>query len=242
MVAQQVLRTGSSRCTTYAALVLVALALSLAAPSFANASTSVSWAGTTLKDHVAPYASPAHLVAASCPTTGLCVAADDFGNVLTTTNPTGGAGARNKISLGELRETGSAAISCPITAFCVLGLNGYLITSTNPTGGAGAWTKTQITQITHEGFGETHSGVSCASATLCAAVVEEYVLTSTTPTGGTSAWTPTKIDAGHHLVAISCVPGLCVAADDEGGVAYSTTPSRVITFKAIARPKHKKKG
>lgn len=52
----------------------------------------------------------------SCPSSGLCVAVDDSGNVVTSSNPTGGAAAwrvTNVDGTNSLR-----AVSCPSIALC----------------------------------------------------------------------------------------------------------------------------
>src|SRR5581483_6109801 len=83
--------------------------------------------------------------------TSFCAAVDGEGQVLTTTNPSGGDGAwaiapidgqlTDPRSLGEL----VTAISCPSASLCVAVDNiGNVITSTNPTGGASAWTVTSV--------------------------------------------------------------------------------------------------
>jgi hypothetical protein len=75
--------------------------------------------------------------AVSCPSVSLCVAVDLAGNVLTSTDPTGGASAWARTLIDRVYLT---AISCPSVSLCVAGDElGNIVTSTDPTGGANAW-------------------------------------------------------------------------------------------------------
>jgi hypothetical protein len=74
----------------------------------------------------------------------LCAVVDGGGNVLTSTDPAGGAQAWNiqQLNLGyPLRD-----ISCPSISLCVAfgEIGGSVVSSTNPTGSAAAWTATQV--------------------------------------------------------------------------------------------------
>src|SRR5438445_10673591 len=84
-------------------------------------------------------ASATSLPAASCPSSSLCVAVDVNGNVVTSSNPTGGATAWRVTNVdGSNALTG---VSCPSSVFCVaVDGSGNVATSSNPTGGAAAWT------------------------------------------------------------------------------------------------------
>ena len=72
------------------AVILATLALGLQPPA-ASAAGPLSWSPTVIA-HQAPW-SGTQLRAVSCPFASLCVAVDQFGNALVSTNPTGGAGA-----------------------------------------------------------------------------------------------------------------------------------------------------
>jgi hypothetical protein len=165
----------------------------------------------------------------SCPSLSLCVAVDTAGNVLTSTNPTAGAGAW---STAAVDSVGLSGISCPTAGFCAaVDKAGDVVTSSNPSGGAAAWTRTRIgaTQLT---------ALSCVSASFCAAAdTGGDVITSTNPGGGSTAWTAARVDTatfdcGHgsicnaYLQGISCpAQTLCVAADDNGAVFSATDPT-----------------
>jgi hypothetical protein len=179
----------------------------------------------------------------SCPSSSLCVAADSSGNVLTSTDPAGGA---NTWSLAHVDGNTSGAsnayfqgISCPSASFCAgVDSAGYVFTTTDPAAGAAAWSSAKIS-------GEYDlTAVSCPSASLCAAVDNEgNVITSTSPTSGASAWHAEKIDEGPcpavscHVIGqhfppertldtISCPSAsLCVAGDWDGDVVTSSNPT-----------------
>ena len=76
------------------------------------------------------------ITAISCPSTTACVAVDNNADVLTSTDPNGGAAAwsfENQIPFGQPDGNGMFGISCPIVAFCAAGGQRYqVITSTNP--------------------------------------------------------------------------------------------------------------
>jgi hypothetical protein len=118
----------------------------------------------------------------SCAGIGLCVVVDVNGNVVTSSNPLGGATAWTLTNVdggNELRD-----VSCPNVSLCVAvdaDGNGNAVTSTDPTGGASAWT------VAHVDGSNVLNGVSCPSSTLCVAVdaignviIGTAVLTTTT--------------------------------------------------------------
>lgn len=74
----------------------------------------------------------------SCPSAGLCAAADGGEHVLVSTDPTGGAGAWTVTPIDANNDL--EAVSCPTMSLCVA-VDGFgnAFTSTNPTGGAIAW-------------------------------------------------------------------------------------------------------
>ncbi len=76
-------------------LVLAAGALILsgisAAPALAD--LPLTWSSRTVIDPSDPFSIPTYLLDVSCPSATLCVAVDSSGNVVTSTNPTGGAAA-----------------------------------------------------------------------------------------------------------------------------------------------------
>jgi hypothetical protein len=119
----------------------------MVATSTAPTGNTTSWKVAHIDD--APpidrqYLGPhADITDVACPTTRLCVALDNGANVLTSTNPTGGARAWKRV---HLRFTaGISDLSCPSAAMCVaIATNGDAVTTTEPTGGPGAWTVTPL--------------------------------------------------------------------------------------------------
>lgn len=88
----------------------------LAAACFAGASSSavadtLSWSFPTLIDGQPPFLQGLRSV--SCPTTSLCVAVDEHGNVVTATNPTGGQGAWTTANASGNADVFLTSVSCP---------------------------------------------------------------------------------------------------------------------------------
>jgi hypothetical protein len=185
------------------------------------------------------------LTSISCPSTALCVAVDGAGNVVTSTDPTGGAGAWAvaKIDSSQTQNNTDNAgavldrsVSCPSTAMCVaVDAAGNALVSTQPAGGAVAWTNIHID--TNRSFGCTAGGltcqtplvsVSCPSTSLCAAVdFSGNILTSGSPTTPGS-WSSTSATGGRlgSLWGISCpVVGFCATVDGAADHAITLNPS-----------------
>lgn len=164
----------------------------------------------------------------SCPSSALCVAVDSDGNVVTSSDPTGGPAAWTVTNVDSVRlstvDSSNAliGISCPDTNLCVaVDGNGNIVTSSNPSGGTAAWTVTSV-----DGATPIYS-VSCPSVNLCVGLGEgANVVTSRNPTGGASAWTVTNLETDTYLISVSCPSThLCVAVDDIGNVAISRNPA-----------------
>jgi hypothetical protein len=156
---------------------------------------------------------PEPISAISCPSPYLCVAGDQVGDILSSTNPAGGAGAwRVTATSPNLFDPEITELSCPSTSLC-FGLSANaLLSSTDPTGGASAWTKTPIDQ------GSNVTAISCPSVSLCVAVnLHGHVLTSTDPTGGANAWTIAAVELPPCASQSSqCVSEQLYARDDDG--------------------------
>jgi hypothetical protein len=180
----------------------------------------------------------------SCPSLGLCVAVDRAGDVLWSTNPTGGARAWFAAPVDGGNELTS--VSCPATTLCVaVDGAGDVVTSQDPTGGGGAWAVSKIdSSATANNTDNAGSvllrGVSCPSTSLCVAVdAAGNVLASTNPAGGSTAWTITHADTNRSygcggggltcqppLVGVSCPStALCAAVDFSGNVLTTNTPT-----------------
>ena len=222
---------GRQRATLwFAGLLAMTLAGSLlpgASPALATTSP-LSWASPVRADDQPPFESSTAITGVSCPSTGLCVAVDGVGDVLSTTDPTGGAGSW--VTAASVAE-GFDGVSCPSTELCVAVGGGDVATSTDPTGGAGAWSVASLIAVASQipNKDERLEAVSCASASLCVATDDTgNVWTSTDPTHGAPAWTKTNIDGSEKILSGVSSPteSLCVAVDREGGdVLTSTDPT-----------------
>src|SRR6266480_4829793 len=128
------------------------------------------------------------LTGVSCASSTLCVAVDDEGGVLSSTDPTGGSDAWTLSPVD-----GSAVlvgVSCPSESLCVaIDASGNVLTSTTPT--APVWSTAAVDDAGN-------------------------ILTSTDPTGGAAAWTLGNVDP-NPLNGVSCAAAtLCVAVDSRG--------------------------
>jgi hypothetical protein len=182
----------------------------------------LKWTAPVRVNHL-PSFGGSSLNAVSCPSSTLCVAVDDAGNVATSSNPTGGASAWTVAKIDGTRPL--VGVSCPTSTLCVaIDGAGNTIISTTPTAAA-TWTVTNVDGNHHL------SAVSCTTNSLCAAVDRAgNVITSTDPTGGAAAWKATLLDGSRPLIAVTCLDsGFCVAAREvsatEGEVLTSTDPS-----------------
>ncbi len=183
----------------------------------AQASGPFSWGVPVAVDHALPYGRPRNFGAVSCPSAGLCVAADDAGNVVTSTDPTARTPAWEVAHIdarGAIRS-----VSCPSVSLCV-GVDGAgdVATSTDP--GAGRW------QIVNVDGSNAMTGISCATNALCVAVDGAGdAVVSTDPIGGHDAWRVEQVDFNRPITGVSCPSSsLCVAIDSEGDAVTTTNP------------------
>jgi hypothetical protein len=173
------------------------------------------------------------LAGISCPSGGLCVAAESNGDVVISTDPTAAKPTwrapvpidRDGDGDGDLAD-----VSCASSALCVVvDLNGYVVISTDPAASAPTWS--QRVKVDDHGL----LGVSCPSSELCVAVDSRGDdVISTDPTAALPSWsTPAPIDRrgsenahGGSLRGVSCPSTeLCVAVDGEGDVVISHDPT-----------------
>jgi hypothetical protein len=158
------------------------------------------------------------------PTTTLCVAVDDgTGDVVTSTNPTGGASAWITSIVDGKHPLN--AVTCPSVSLCVAtDGEGNIVASTDPSGGASHWT---TTHVDGNKFG-LYPVLACPSVSLCVASDGEGdVVSSTDPLGGASAWSkPVSADGNGDIDSLSCPSvNLCVGTDGTGNVVTSTDPT-----------------
>jgi len=215
-------------------------------------------------DHQPPWSTINYLASISCPSTGLCVALDTAGHLVTSTDPSGGAPAWQVSNLTKagLDLTG---ISCPSVSLCVaVDANGDVITSTDPLGGPRSWDingglldpfssigpdecydpSTGQKDLNGPCFsvdtlssGAILQGISCSSSSFCA-IVDDLgnVWTSLDPSGGTSSWQAASIDPGNFLEAITCPsPSFCLAVDNVGQAFASDSPTNGASAWSVAQ-------
>jgi hypothetical protein len=208
-------------------LPLLAAFLALPATALGASGRPFRWSAPAAIDP-APFTTTHDLTAMSCPSSSLCIAGDDHGDLLGSNNPAGGASAwtatRNVDPPGPI-----AGVSCPSASFCVaVGARGDILTSTRPLGGIAGWKRIAGVVSKSIGFGD----VSCASSRLCVALDGAGdVVTSTRPAGGRSRWKVADVipPVRHDpLASVSCPSArLCLAVDATGRyVARSTRPAR----------------
>jgi hypothetical protein len=151
----------------------------------------------------------------SCPTTTLCVAVDDVGQIVSSSRPSGGRWKAVRVDGRHL----ISAVSCPSRSFCVaVDDRGAVLISSRPGGGKSAW---KSTPVDHR---RRLTGVVCTSRSFCVAVDGRgNVITSRRPAGGVSQWHVLAADARRHLTEISCPSqSFCAAADPSGRVVVGT--------------------
>jgi hypothetical protein len=228
----------------FAGLLLGASAVSAASPIGAvpTASGPLIWSGPVRVDAGA-------LNAVSCPTAALCVAVDDAGHVLTSTDPAGGP--RQWVSRDVDGRTDITALSCPSASLCVAtDAAGDVLTSTHAWSSHARWTVTHVDSALAEpsrygGGPDLLEGVSCATVSLCVAVDSiGNAISSTRPAGGASAWalvhadgnlepacTGTGLACQAALTGIAC-PGvsLCAAIDFAGSLLQTGAPTENVAW------------
>src|SRR5271166_409156 len=205
-------RRKAPRCVRMFVTLLASGALT-APPALAT--PPMSWEAPTPIDDQPPFAYPAEVSGVSCPSTSLCVAVDGVGDVLASSNPTGGTEAWTRTKVTESLN----GVSCVSAELCVAVGNQAIATSTKPADGSNAWSTTSV-------WGDLEA-VSCARTRLCVAVDGlGNIWTTTNPTGGVSAWSKAHIGE-FDFRGVSCPSTkLCVVVGYEhGDVVTSTDPT-----------------
>jgi hypothetical protein len=144
-----------------------------------------------------------------------CVIGDNNGDVLTSTEPTGGEKAWTLAHLNAGIHS-LRGVSCSSSSLCVAVDNaGNVVTSTDPANPSPTWTGARVDETylheTSEEAGESNGDL----------------VSSTNPTGGASAWTLTPLgEAISQPTGISCTASdLCVVTAGGGKLAVSTNPT-----------------
>ncbi len=194
-----------------------------------------------------PFDNGNEITAITCPSTSLCVAGDNKGNILTSVDPAtppptvptwtsfnGEGGQSSQIN----------AISCPSTNLCAaVDDSGDVMISTNPSGGSGAWSLTHIDPFSgtelYRGTAtpflastpfltvDSFTSISCTSLTFCVATdTTGHVATSIHPTAGASSWTMSDIDGSNAINSVDCTSqNFCMAIDNQGNYLYYPGPA-----------------
>ena len=158
----------------------------------------------------------------SCSSMALCVAVDEKGNILTSTDPTAGA---SSWTITHLSEQPFMSVSCVATEFCLVA-GDTSFASSNPTGGPGNWTP----------IGEeinATGGVACGAPTLCVAAAGDAnsgIEDSSDPAGGKGSWYHGDVgNVGARILdGVSCPSGsLCAIADGQGNVLVAAPTHRL---------------
>jgi hypothetical protein len=166
-----------------------------------------------------------HLEGISCPSVSLCVAVtgsrNDSGEVLTSTNPTGGAGAWQVTRVDESLDL--RAVSCPTLGLCVaVGDEGRIVSSTDPTGGPSAW---RI--VGAPGGPGSLRAIACVGTSLCLTGNKGgNLLTTSDPAAGSPGWKEFAGGGSVQITGVACASAsACLAVDDNGDLATSTDPT-----------------
>ncbi len=167
----------------------------------------------------------------SCPSTSLCVASDEAGNIISSTDPLGGAHAWRVAHVDRTASPSLSGLSCPSSRLCVAtdDQTNTVFTSRDPAAGARSWSSFSLS-----GIDELWSP-SCPSVHLCVAAARGALVRSTHPTGGPQRWKRlTVVPNAGNAGDIACPSvSLCVAIsgiDSQGGyVTTSTHPTGGVT-------------
>lgn len=180
------------------------------------------------------------LTAMSCPSVSLCVGVDGAGDVVSSTDPTGGAGAWTVSFVddginyecyhydltGPTCQPGLWAVSCASPSFCVAADDaGNLLSSSDPAGGASAWSGAG--KYGAGPMSAAFDGVSCPSVAFCA-VVDNYAgqVETWNPGQPGPTWTWTLLPQRSQLDGVSCPSvSLCLVFDASGDIYVSSDPS-----------------
>ena len=170
------------------------------------------------------------VLAVQCPTASLCVGVDARGDILYSTDPTGGAAAWHVDAAdtgtpsGWLGPAPFADLSCTATPslVCVaVDQAGQVFTSTHPGDGGSSWSVQQDGADGTVGM----SSVSCPTSDLCLIATSNGISRSKDPRdGATATW---STPAGPPVSRVSCPSAsLCEALN--GGQVYTSTDPNAI--------------
>lgn len=234
-------RPGLGRRAAVLSVALLALLLAWAfarptALASASSSSPVAWGSPQSVDALAPYTEPNGFLSMSCASGTQCVGVTGFGDIVSSTDPTGSSASDWSVLPSSLLSSdatgyGLAAVSCT-TGFCATGgtdpnhsYDGVILTSSDPTGGSASdWTNASISDSNAIQF------IQCQSSSSCIAVDDDDYVLSYDGTSWSKSSTPLFTDSGGGLTGLSCPSSsLCMASDYSGDVYISDTPSDLST-------------
>ena len=159
----------------------------------------------------------------SCPSRSLCVGVDNGGDVVTSTDPAGGASAWRVVHIESPFLVG---VSCASASLCAaVDGSGDVVTSSRPSRGVAAWRVSRVPGV------QGMSGIACPSVSLCvAAGFPGDIVTSSRPLGGGSAWSVSQVERTPQpglppltgFTRVSCASiSLCTVTDGPNVVTSS---------------------
>jgi hypothetical protein len=203
-------------CRAALAVLILAAAVAGLAPA---AEASLYWSAPSV-------IASASLTGLACPNVSLCVGVDESGDVVVSTDPTGGSAAWTSSRIAEAAPftIPLSDVACaPDGALCIAVGSAGMFTSTDPSGGAPAW---------HRVAGSQQAGaVSCPDENLCVAASASAVLSSTRPADPSEPWHETALPGPGPIGIdqISCPTSTFCAADnsatEQAAIFTSTEPA-----------------
>jgi hypothetical protein len=162
---------------------------------------------------------PASFSGVSCPSSALCVAADDFGYAWTSVSPGAGASSWHPAGADPFAAYGGAAtsLSCPTAGLCIMvggGESGEISIAKDPIARAPTdpWRPHDVAVLL--------DWIGCPLTTLC---VTDANIASFDPASGPLSFRSMAIDTRGTLDGISCPSAtVCVAVDDRGQRVLAT--------------------
>jgi len=157
----------------------------------------------------------------TCSSASFCIATAS-GEMWTSTDPAAGASSWTMTT----GSTVPSAVACASSSLCIgVANSGEIFTSTSPGSGAGSWTESDVD-------GENDL-VSVACSTTADPVVcvagdgQDNVLTISDPGGAGATWQIAPLTGLDGVDRVTCTAdaSLCVALDEFGDVATTTTPT-----------------
>lgn len=165
------------------------------------------------------------LTSVSCTSSTLCVAVDNAGNYLYSTDPVSGTwSAVNNIDGTNV----ITSVSCPTATFCgAVDNKGQYDYSASPTT-ASSWLPPPNGTAGFQGIdtGNSINSISCPTSSLCVAVdnVGNYLYWASP--SAYNNWTHANIDSTNSINSVTCTSStVCVAVDNKGNYLYTNNMS-----------------